>query len=223
MQQNISDLENRYSNVSDPLELINLDKKYFEYLLDAIKIDPQNISILIHLGVLSWEPFHKQEQAIAYLQKAIEYDPINVEARFWLAKCFYHDFCDYKNAQILLEEALKIDPQRADCLSIFTSIIHDTTKDWNKCIIYLQKAIQSSPDWPQLYFCLATEYLKVNRIADAEIQADKIEKLIPLPVTRVRNGVEYYYETIVTGRSNKNIQKDLLELKQEIQNAKLNV
>jgi tetratricopeptide (TPR) repeat protein len=48
---------------------------------------------------LSWEPFHKQEQAIVYLQQALEYDPANVETRFWLAACYYHDFCDSDEAK----------------------------------------------------------------------------------------------------------------------------
>jgi hypothetical protein len=98
-------------------------------------------------------------------------------------------------------------------------VIHDTTKDWEKAIGFLEQAITNAPDWPTLYFYLASLYLIVNNVSAAELQAHKIEKLIPLPSIRPRNGVEYYYETVVTGRNNKNLQKKLEQLNERIQEA----
>jgi tetratricopeptide (TPR) repeat protein len=221
MQNELIDLENRYLTASDTEKRFEVDKQYFHYLEKYIKADPKNIRYLIHLGVLSWEPFHKPEQAIAYLQEAIEYDPNNVEARFWLAKCYYHDFCAYDKAKKLLLEALQLNPHRADCLCILTSVIGDTTKNWDEAIGYLEEAIQYAPDWPILYLCLASLYLKINKIAAAELQVQRIEKLLPLPPLFPRNAIEDYYENIVTGRNNKNIEKHLAGLKKEIQEVKL--
>ena len=167
MQKELINLENSYLAASNTDERFEVDKQYLHYLEELIKNNPKNVQYLIYLGVLSWEPFHKPEQGIAYLQKAIEEDPKNIEARFWLAKCYYHDFCAYDKAKELLLEALQFDPTRADCLCILTSIIEDTTKNWKEAINYLERAIQYAPDWPMLYLCLASLYLRVGDVKAA--------------------------------------------------------
>lgn len=216
MSNKIIDLEKSYITAADVGERLKIDRQYFQCLEGAIKTDPKNIKFLIHLGVLSWEPFHKQEQAITYLERAIEYDPKNVDARFWLAKCYYHDYCNYEKAKQLLLEALQLDPSRADCLCILTSIIGDTTKDWHEAIGYLENAILYAPDWPILYLCLASLYLRVNNVSSAMLQIHKLEKLLPLPQVSPRNAIEDYYETIVTCRNNRNIKQEIAELRDKI-------
>lgn len=220
MKDTISELEKKYQATSDVDELYAVDKKYQMYLEKHLETNQKDIKALIHLGVLCWEPFHEQEKAIQYLTKAVAYDPQNIDARFWLAKCYYHDYCNYEKAKSLILEALKIDLNRADCLSLLASIILDTTENLNESIAYLEKAVNQAPDWPMLRFSLASFYLEKNQIQLAEQQVSKIQELANPPLN-LRNAIEDYYETIVTGRNKENILVSIQNLKERIRKTKL--
>jgi tetratricopeptide (TPR) repeat protein len=220
-KSSIVELEQRYQLASSVDELIEIDEEYYSYLEDQIKEDPKNIQALVHLGVLSWEPFHKNEKAIEYLERAIKYDPKNIEARFWLAKCYYHDYCAYEKARQILLEALQIDPNRPEGLSLLALVIGDTTEDWNEAIAYLEKAIQYEPEWPMLRFSLGSRYLEIGEIALAELQAQKIQELSLLRHEKPKNGVEDYYESVVTGRNMRDIQESLGHLKERIRKKRI--
>ncbi len=213
----ISKLEKRYqeawSSNASASELFALDKEYYAWLENAFKQNPSNVDVLIHLGIMSWEPFHESERAIEFLQKAISLDPENVEARFWLAKCYYHDYCSYERAKQLLLEAIQIDPHRADCLSLLSSIIMDTTKNITEAIQYREKAVLEASDWPMLRFMLANLYLQIGEVEKAEFHAKKGLECNQL-TTSPKNDIDDYYEKIVTGRRWKNLEsrfKDLID------------
>ncbi len=221
---NLDELEREYqaTAITNPpvSELFSLDRRYYSYLEEKNKQNPHDIQTLIHLGMLSWEPFHKQEKAIEYLEKAIEYDPNNVEARFWLAKCYYHDYCDYERVKKILLEALSIDPQRADCLDLLSGVIRDMSEDWKEAIKYAEKAILYAPDWPMLRASLAELYLKIKDTDKAEFQIQQAFVHFKPLATYPKNFVEDYYEGIVTGRSWTNLSKEFANIKTSIEKAK---
>ncbi|MBS0607226.1 MAG: tetratricopeptide repeat protein [Verrucomicrobia bacterium] len=199
----ISKLEKKYQLTIRTLpvsKMFEFDKQYRAYLEKQISSDPNNVQALIHLGVLSWEPFHEREKAVEYLSKTIALDSKNVEARFWLAKCYYHDFCAYAKSREVLLEALEIDPNSPECLSLLASVIMDTTENINEAISCYEKAIISAPDWPALYRSLSQLCLDNNNPAKAESCVRKGLKCKPLAVPP-KNDIEDYFEKIVTERS----------------------
>jgi hypothetical protein len=52
------------------------------------------------------------------------------------------------------------------------------------------------------------------------MQVEKLEQLASLPRLKPKNGIEYYYEVIVTGRAYKENLSELDELKTRIAHAK---
>ena len=170
-------------------ELFVLDREYRCYLENVLKDDPDNIQALIHLGVLSWEPFHEDEKAIEYLTKAIALDPQNTDARFWLATCYYHDFCAYEKSRNLLLEALTIDLNKPECLSLLASIVIDTTKNISEAIELYTKAIKSGQNWPVLYRSIAELYLEINDTKKAEFYTQQGLQCKPL-TTWPKNNIE---------------------------------
>lgn len=204
-----SELEKKYLHATDVVERLALDRNYISYLAALVLKNPRNATALTHLGMLCWEPLHEVERAMTHLQQAIACDPKNVEARFWLAKCYYHDYCDYKAARQLVEEGLQLEPTRADCLDLLASIVMDTTKDVREAIGYLQCAVQDQPDWPMLRLSLGALYLEIGDVASAEREAQVAMRLISNKTRKPRNGVEEYYEKVVTGRGNTRLSQSL--------------
>lgn len=200
-------------------ELFALDEAYRRYLEAVLKDAPNDVQVLIQLGVLSWEPFHEDEKAIEYLAKAIALDPQNVEARFWLATCYYHDFCAYEKARTLLMEALKIDPYRPECLSLLASIVIDTTKNIGEAINLYLLAIDYAPNWPILYRSIVELYLEIGDLKQAEVYVQKGLRCQPL-TTPPKNTIEEYFENIVSGRSWTHHQEKFYKLISSIQNIK---
>lgn len=216
----LSEIEKRYLASSTVDEHFEIDDMHRTYLKKLIEKDPQNIQALIQLGVLCWEPFHDDIKAIEYLEKAIKYDPQNIDARFWLAKCYYHDNCAYEKAKQLLKDALNIDPKRSDCFHLLATIIEDFDRNNEEALKYVKKAVEFAPDWPANIAFLVSLYIETNDIPSAEREILKLEKLTKLPLVKPKNGVEDYYETIVTGRSNKMMIERIVTLKKRIQKAK---
>lgn len=217
----VAELEAKYQACNDVDMLIELDKEYIRYLQGRLALNPMDVQALIHLGVLSWEPFHDEKKAIHYLQQAVACDPKNVEARFWMAKCYYHDFCDYAKAKAVLLEALDIDPSRSDCLSLLASISWTISNKIDKAIHYLELAVQYEPSWPFPQLFLGELYLKINQTEMAKKQVKKLQELARNPIKRPRNGVEDYYETLVTGKGYKAIDEDILALLEKIREREL--
>lgn len=198
-------------------ELSRLIEIWYSYLKNELAKNPKNVEVLIELGVLAWEPFHQQEEAIAYLENAIIYDPKNTEARFWLAKCYYHDYCDYQKVEDILLEALSIDPTKPECLALLAENIVDKRGDIDKSIACYQKAVDYAPDWPILRHSIARLYLKKKDIAAAMVHINyafnHFTPLLDIP----KNFIEYYYEGVVTGRRFSDIREDFKSLITKIQ------
>jgi len=194
--------------------------KYFEHLKQMNVKDPKNVDVLIQLGALEFEYFHRHNAAIEYFNQAIQYEPNNVDARFWLATCFYHDFCDYEQAEEVLLEALKRDPQRADCLSLMASIIRWTDRPLLKAIECVKQAMKFAPDWLVLRIQLIELLLEADHVKEAEVEAKKTIEFLPKTPKPIRNEVERYYETIITGRAWTDGKEKIDELFQKIENVK---
>ncbi|MBS0649666.1 MAG: tetratricopeptide repeat protein [Verrucomicrobia bacterium] len=218
----ISKLEKKYQLTIRRLpvnKMFEFDKQYRAYLEKQIGSDPNNVQALIHLGVLSWEPFHEREKAVEFLSKTITLDSKNVEARFWLAKCYYHDFCAYAKSREALLEALEIDPNSPECLSLLASVIMDTTENVNEAISCYEKAIISAPDWPALYRALSQFYLDNNNLTKAESCIREGLKCKPLAAPP-KNDIEDYFEKIVTERSGLDVEKKFERQIYEIRSLK---
>jgi tetratricopeptide (TPR) repeat protein len=197
-----------------------LSQQYIAYLQEKLKKNPRDTQALIHFGVLSWEPFHKYETAVESLKKALEYDPMNVDAHFWLANCYYQDRCEYEKSEEMALKALAIDPTRADCLCLLGIINWDYHENLQMAIHYLEKAVRYAPDWPMIRHLLATLFLRSKDIKSAEFHVEKaleLSKVIPI---KPRNGVEKYYENVITGRSWVNIKEEFQALIERIQKSK---
>ena len=197
-----------------------MHEKYFCYLEEEIKKNPIDIPTLLHLGILSWEPFHRQEEAIVYLEKVIAYDPKNVDARFWLAKCYYHDYCAYEKVKALLLEALEINPNRADCLALLGSLVLDSSNSLKEAIFYYEKAIKQAPNWPMLRYVIAEFYLQAKDIKSAEYHAQEALAQFKPSDPPSKNFIEDYYKDVVTGRGWKDFQKEFAPLFARIEKAK---
>jgi tetratricopeptide (TPR) repeat protein len=150
------------------------------------------------------------------LRKAIRLDPKNIEARFWLAQCFYHDLCNYDESKKLLIQGLAIDPSRADCLEALAAIIEDTTQDYEESSNYLLKAIHYQPNWPNLRCYLASIYIKQKKLILAKQELDQAIILSQFPLKVPKSPIEDYYETIITGRANRNLGDSFIRLKKRI-------
>lgn len=214
------EIEKQYLASTTVDEHFEIDNMHRAYLEKKIEENPKNIQALIQLGVLCWEPFHEQNRALEYLEKAVEYDPQNVDALFWGAKCIYHDFCAYEGAKQLLRLALTIDPKRADCLDLLATIIEDFDRNDAEALEYVKKAVELAPDWPACRAFLVSLYVKLHDIPSAERELEKLEELCKLPLIKPKNGVEDYYENIVTGRGSKMMAERIAALKERIQKAK---
>jgi tetratricopeptide (TPR) repeat protein len=195
-------------------------KDYQNYLHEKLLLNPKDINALIQLGALEFEYFHETDKALAILETAIAIDPLNVDAKFWVAMCLYFDCFEYTKALDILIDALKLDPKRPDCLSLIGSIIREIDGPIEKAIEYVQKALIYAPDWPMLRCQLARLLLKVGKIRAAEEEAQKAFQMQPLDPEIIKNEVERYYESVVTGRYWPDLQKSRTSLFTDIENAK---
>ena len=183
----------------------------FQQLTEKISHDPTDVSTLIKLGRLSFEPMHKFADAVSFFQRALLIDPQNVEARFWLAKCLYHSYCNYADARRLLEESLAINPNSPECLSLLASVLDDLDEPKERSIELLKRAVELAPDWVTPRENLAMWLLEVGNAEEAKIVATQgLEKLQPRGV--LGDPLEQYYESAVTGRAWPSNREDLESL-----------
>jgi len=201
-------------------QAIDEEEIYRSELQQRLQINPKDIEALIHLGVLEFEHFHKSELALSLLEKAVQMDPLNVDAKFWLGMSLLFDYFEYEKAESLWKEALLIDPKRADCLSMIAWSITDNNGPPHEAIKYAQQAVLFAPNWPSLRYELAELLFILNDIKGAEAELKEVMKIGPLDPLKIKNEIERYYETVVTGRSWDEKKKSSLSLFQRIREAK---
>ena len=82
-----------------------------EFLERAIKIQPENVSILNNLGT-AYKELGKSEEAINFYQKVLGIDPNHTNANYNLGLIFY-ELKELKRAKEYLEKTVKIQPNYA--------------------------------------------------------------------------------------------------------------
>lgn len=117
--------------------------KQAEPLLEKLKNDPNNSSLLNQLGTL-YKVTHQFKQAEDYYQKAVKADPKNVAARTDLATCLYYEG-DVDGAVRLLKESLQYDPKDANTLFNLGLIEWQAKKDSNGAVSAWQQLLKSNP------------------------------------------------------------------------------
>jgi len=164
---------------------------------------PNDIEVLINVGVYLFLLDCYPHESQLYLKKAIEIDPTNVDAYFWLALCIYYSTCDYEMARELLYKAIKLAPQRADCLSLLASVIQGIEGPTQECLDFLRSAIKLAPDWTLPRQVLIQIYTWEGEFILAEKELQKLATVVQNMGDRdieVKNDIEDYYERCVTGR-----------------------
>ncbi len=190
-----------------------LDIEVFNHLQDEVKQNPEDIQSQILLGAMMFEPFHETDKAIAILERAIEIEPDNVDAHFWMAKCFYHDYVDLERTHAILQKALALDAKRADCLSLMASVITDLGDTPLRRLEYLEQAVKQAPDWIS-----PRQYLVQTLMEIGDMDRAYAEVIIALSFVKTQkeiqpsNPVESYYESVVTGRTWFNVERELIHL-----------
>jgi tetratricopeptide (TPR) repeat protein len=189
------------------------DIEVFNHLQDDVKQNPKDIQLQILLGAMMFEPFHETDKAIAILEQAIEIEPNNVDAHFWMAKCFYHHYVDLERTQAILQKALALDAKRADCLSLMASVITDLGDTPLRRLEYLEQAVKQAPDWIS-----PRQYLVQTLMELGDMDRAYAEVIIALSFVKTQkeiqpsNPVEAYYESVVTGRTWFNVERELIHL-----------
>lgn len=200
----LDEIEQRYLSSLEGEGHFKIDKEYRAHLEAQIEEDPGNVHALVPLAVLLWGPFQDEQGAIATLLKAIQSEPGSVEAYFWLAK-FYTELGFYKEAKQAVMNALRLEPQRADCLAVLGEILENSSESLEEALICFEKAVEHAPDWPALWLSLGLLYLKQGQTKYAEEHFKMVGELASNPIRKTRNGVEKYYELMITGRGNEHI------------------
>src|ERR1700756_762361 len=120
--------------------------KQAEPLLEKLKSDPNNSSLLNQLGTL-YKVTHQFKQAEDYYQKAVKADPRNVAARTDLATCLYYEG-DVDGALRELRESLRHDPKDANTLFNLGLIQWQAKKDSSGAVSAWQQLLKSNPKLP---------------------------------------------------------------------------
>jgi cytochrome c-type biogenesis protein CcmH/NrfG len=117
--------------------------KQAEPLLQKLKNDPNNSSLLNQLGTL-YKVTHQFQQAEDYYRKAVKADPKNVAARTDLASCLYYEG-DVDGALRQLQESLQYDPKDANTLFNLGLIEWQAKKDSSSAVSAWQQLLKSNP------------------------------------------------------------------------------
>jgi|GEM_PF-2325883 len=189
-------------------------------LEQKLEMDPKDVNSLVLLGVLAFEYYHESDHALSLFKQAILLDPLNVDVKFWLSMCLFYDYLFYEEAEKFVKEALIINSNDPRCLSLMARIIRDNDGSAEEGIDYVKKAILHSPDWPMLRYQLAEFFLSLGDIEKAELEFEKMMEMKSLDPHIIKNEVDKYYETIVTGRTWDKKKKSSSHLLQRILEAK---
>ena len=137
------------SEMGMPQQMPSLDDmkrmadKQAEPLLQKLKNDPNNSSLLNQLGML-YKMTHQFKQAEDYYGKAVKADPKNVAARTDLASCLYYEG-DVNGALRELQESLQYDPKDASTLFNLGLIRWQGKQDSRGAVTAWQQLLKSNP------------------------------------------------------------------------------
>lgn len=116
-------------------------------LLEKLKRDPKNFSLLVALGDL-YRSTHQFKEAGSYFDQALQVDPKNVPVRTAMATCLYYTG-DVDGALAQLEKALTYDPKHAGALMNLGLIKWKGKNDVPGAVAAWEKLLKLNPDFAQ--------------------------------------------------------------------------
>ena len=113
----------------------------------VLEKDPDNVEMLLKIGMFLWEPFHDDIAALTYFEKAMELKPNDPDVLFMTGYFLYHGACQYKRAKELFECVLAIDHERAECHYMMANALWHMRNKEHLALPYALKAIELQPEW----------------------------------------------------------------------------
>lgn len=123
------------------------DIEELEYLKEELEKDPNNVSLLLKIGMFLFSPFKDIDQALPYFEKAMELDPSNPDSPFWTGYALYYSDRAYERAREFFDRAISIDPDRAEFHFMMFYALGCLTRDSKAGIGSLLKAMELHPEW----------------------------------------------------------------------------
>lgn len=165
-----------------------------------LAIEPKNPNALFNLGLIHHQ-LHEDDQAIEALKKALEIDPDFQKAHYQLG-VIYDDQWKFREAVPFYERVMAIDARTSEAekagerLDILKSILEGEEKvqvakelmereDFTGAIREIEGLIAVKPDDPNLYFTLATLYVRIGRPKEAASSLEKAVSLNPKEIEMV--------------------------------------
>ena len=115
-------------------------------LLAALKADPKNADLLIHLGNL-YDDNRDYQHAIEYYQRALEQRPSDVNVRTDMGTCYLYSSQPEK-AIAEYRRALSYNPTHPQTLFNLGVALSETSKDYAGAIASWEKLLKTNPDYP---------------------------------------------------------------------------
>ena len=125
-------------------QLKNMGDKKAAPLLEKLKADPDNASLLAQVGTI-YKATHQFKEAEDYYGKSLKIDPKNVATRGDLAACLYFTG-DMDGAIDQLQQALKTSPKDANSLFNLGVIKWQGKKDKAGAVAAWRQLLKSNPD-----------------------------------------------------------------------------
>jgi cytochrome c-type biogenesis protein CcmH/NrfG len=128
-------------------EMKQMADKQAAPLIEKLKNDPTNSTLLMQVGAI-YHGTHQFEEAAVYYGKAVAADPKNVALRTKLASSLYRSG-DVDGALAQLKQALREDPTDANCLFDLGLIRLDGKQDSKGALTAWQQLLKTNPQLSQ--------------------------------------------------------------------------
>lgn len=122
------------------------DKKA-EPLLEKLKADPNNATLLNQVGIV-YRSAHQFKEAQKYFEQSLAVDPKNADVRADMAACMYYEG-DVDGSLAQLEKALTYNPKHAGALMNIGLILWQSKHDVPGAVASWEKLLKLNPDFPQ--------------------------------------------------------------------------
>jgi cytochrome c-type biogenesis protein CcmH/NrfG len=124
-------------------EMKQMADKKAEPLIEKLKSDPNNSSLLIQIGNL-YKGTHQFQDAADYYGKAVKIDPKNVAIRTEMASCMYYSG-DVDGAISQLQQSLHYDPKDANSLFNLGMVKWQGKQDSKGALAAWKELLKSNP------------------------------------------------------------------------------
>lgn len=178
LEHNIKDLcilNNKGITLLRNFRYLRKENEAVEYFNKAMEIDPEYISALNNLGVLT--------KSIEYFDRVLELDDLNFTANFnksftLFNKGTYEDMNPTKKSLQYCEKALKIYPHDKSCLFLLGSI-HKALRNYELAFNSYDNALKYAPDNVYILESQASLLVEMDRYKEAFKYFDKTTELEP--------------------------------------------